>query len=122
MGTSLLRVYVSVPPSRTDETVVGGGRGVIRPRILLRLPNKQRGGEDLLSKIVGTPTTPVLSDAVADELPLTILMDVVLVVRVGELLGAPRASVASGCTRRVYLRRGNKREKIGPAEAGMAAV
>ena len=99
--------------TRTNESSVGTDRCVFRAASFKRLPNEQRSDKGSLPKLVGTPWTLVPSDAAEDEWPVATRMDVAPMVDPRELLAARRATVESGLTRRVCLRRG---EELGEEE------
>ena len=66
--------------------MAGTDRGVTRARSFKRLRERVTlGGKELLSKHVGAPWRLVPSDAAAEELLVTIRMNVALFVDAGEL-------------------------------------
>ena len=96
-------LYIGIT-QRTDESLIATKLGIVRCRTFKRLPEGQRGDRELLAAVVGTPWTPVPSQAGDDEIPVVIRVNAAAVVRPEELPPpiVPRGPELLG--RRVYLR------------------
>ena len=102
-----------------EDNIAGGilwlPTWVLREKFLPYTAPKLRREQYLLPESVGTPWT-LPSDAVTDELSMSIRVDVALVVDAGQLPATPRAPDEGGLTRRVHLRRCRELEEYGFAD------